>query len=72
MPLPETRQILAGIWLRLRILAPILLPILAALELLGISLATDTKITSGLALLVVLALDAAFRPVPPGPYGARR
>jgi hypothetical protein len=60
--LPTTCQILAGIWLRLRILAPIIAPILAALWLAGIDLAGGTKIAAVLVVLTMLALDSARHP----------
>lgn len=62
MPLPDTRQVLAGIWIRLRILAPILLPLLAALWMFGVLPSASARTFGALIVLIILALDAVRHP----------
>lgn len=62
--LPDTHQILAGIWLRIRILAPIFGAVVCVLFAVGVNPTAGTKLSAALVVLLVLALDSAFRPVP--------
>lgn len=62
--LPDTRQILAGMWLRLRILAPIIGAVICALFAVGVYPTASQKLTAALVVLLVLALDSMARPIP--------
>ena len=56
--LPDTRQILVGIWLRLRILAPIIGAVVCLLFAVGVYPTAGQKLTAALVVLLVIALDS--------------
>ena len=60
--LPTTSQLVAGIWLRLRILGPLLMAPIAVLWMVGVLPSTGTRTVGALILLTVLALDSARHP----------
>jgi hypothetical protein len=60
--LPDTRQILAGIWIRLMVLAPILMAPITCLWLFGVLPSSSSRTVGALLVLLVLALDTVRNP----------